>query len=995
MNLYELPATAPFLDSIAAAWLDRAGDGRSKFDPARTALGLILLPTRRAARALAEAFLRQSGGRPLLLPRIAAFGALDEAPLALGRGLELLPAVGALERLAVLARLILAAESGGGLPGRVDRAWALAAELALLQDEAERAGVDLRAALPDAVPEEYAAHWQQTLGFLRIVTEAWPAWLAEQGLMNPAARQVAVLAALGRAWQEAPPDHPIWAAGSSGEIPAVARLIAVIARLPEGRVILPGFDRAMAEEHFSALGQDHPEHADAGLARLLAALGARRDDVRPFSALAGAIPPGRPAMLRRALLPAPALSDWALGDGQETSGSAMLAGLSRLDAADQQEEAVAIALALRGALEVPGARAALVTPDRELARRVTAELGRFGVVADDSAGENLDETPPAVFVRLLAAAALADFAPVALLALLKHPLFAAGLKPQDAREAARTLEIRLLRGPGPPPGLAALEHAAERTGCGADLVRRLVRGACPLERARSAPEASAQKLLIALVESAEALAETDHEAGPARLWAFEEGEGLAAHLAELISAVAHLPPGPPAELPALLDAALKGVVVRSRRALRGAGDGVSEHPRVFIWGLLEARLQAAEFIVLGGLAEGTWPPATDPGPWLSRPMRAALGLASPEEAIGRAARDFLSAALSAPEVVFSAPRRRAGAPAVPARWLVRLQAMLGANIPPHPAVAWARALDRPLGPPKPARAPEPVPPLRLRPRKLAVTDIATWLADPYAIYARQILCLRPLPGIAEVADAADFGQIVHRALAAFVREAALFTEVGAAWPAEAEARLDALLRQELARAHLPPHLANWWWPRLKRIAGWVAAAEVQRREAAALLALAVEQPGQWTVAGSSGPFILAGRADRIEHRGNAGLAILDYKTGRIPTPREVASGRAPQLPLLAAMAEAGAFGPEFAVPVSDLTYWRVGGGAEPGEVGSLGTPEQVRELIEEAVAGFTGLVAAFDDPNRPYLAQPHPGNPPAWSEYSDLARLAEWVSGDE
>ncbi|MGH7108259.1 MAG: PD-(D/E)XK nuclease family protein, partial [Acetobacteraceae bacterium] len=337
----------------------------------------------------------------------------------------------------------------------------------------------------------------------------------------------------------------------------------------------------------------------------------------------------------------------------------------------------------------------------------------------------------------------------------------------------------------------------------------------------------------------------------------------------------------------------------------------------------------------------------------------------------------------------SAPRRRAGAPAVPARWLVRLQAMLGKDLPPHPAVWWARALDRPTGPPEPAPAPQPVPPLRLRPRALAVTDIATWLADPYAIYARHILCLKPLPGIAEMADAADFGRIVHRALAAFCNGA------DAARPAEAEAALEVTLRQELARADLPLHLGNWWWPRLKRIGAWVAAAEVARRAATAPLALAVEQPGRWTLAGPAGPFILAGRADRIEHRGNAGLAILDYKTGRIPTPREVASGRAPQLPLLAAMAEAGAFGPEFAAGVSELTYWRVGGGAEPGEVGGLGTPEQVRERIEEAVAGLAGLIAAFDDPDRPYLAQPHPGNPPAWSEYSDLARLAEWAPGGE
>ncbi|MGH7069360.1 MAG: PD-(D/E)XK nuclease family protein, partial [Acetobacteraceae bacterium] len=288
--------------------------------------------------------------------------------------------------------------------------------------------------------------------------------------------------------------------------------------------------------------------------------------------------------------------------------------------------------------------------------------------------------------------------------------------------------------------------------------------------------------------------------------------------------------------------------------------------------------------------------------------------------------------------------------------------------------------------------PAPAPPLRLRPRKLAVTDIATWLADPYAIYARYVLRLQPLEGIAEVADAADFGQIVHQALAGFFKPASL-DEAEA--PATAAARLEVLLRQALTEADLPPHLANWWWPRLKRIASWVAAAEAARREGGAPLARAVEQLGEWTLAGPGGAFALAGRADRIERLENGGLAILDYKTGRAPVAQEVARGRAPQLPLLAAMAEAGAFGPGFTLPASELTYWRVGGGAEPGEVGSLGTPEQVRELIKGAVGGLQRLISAFDDPHRPYLAQPHPGNLPAFAEYADLARVAEWATGGE
>ncbi len=981
MNLFALPPESPFLDSVAAAWLDLKGA-----DPVGAADGLILLPTRRAARALAEAFLRRAEGRPLLLPRIAAFGALDEAPLALAGALDLPPAIGEAERLAALARLILAAGAAGAAAARADRAWALATELARLQDEAERAGIDLAAALPGVVPAQFAAHWQTTLAFLRIVTDAWPAWLAGQGLTNPAARQVALLTAQARAWTEAPPSRPIWAAGSLGEFPAVAALLRAIARLPEGRVILPGLDGEMAEKHFSALGTAHPDHADAGAARLLEAIGARRDDVRPFPGLPGPVPAERSRTLRRALLPAPALA-WP------DDAPAEIAGLFRLEPADQQEEAVAIALALRGAIEVPGARAALVTPDRALARRVGAELLRFGIVADDSAGEPLGETPPAIFLRLLATAAEEEYAALPLLALLKHPLCAAGLAPPAARAAARALELGVLRGPGPPPGLRALALAAANKRGGGELVRRLGVALAPLERARRQAQAAPAALLAALIESAEALAATDAEPGPALLWALEEGEALAAHLAELMPALSHLPPIPPAEFSFLLTESLAGAVVRTRRALRGRrGDsGHAEHPRIFIWGLLEARLQAAELMVLGGLTEGTWPPATDPGPWLSRPMRAALGLGSPEEAIGRTAHDFLLSALAAPTIVLSAPRRREGAPAVPARWLVRLDAMLagqGRRLAEHPAVAWARALDHPAGPPRPARAPRPLPPLALRPRRLGLTEVATWLADPYQIYARHILRLESLDGIGEVADARNFGLIVHAGLAGFLGR------FHAAWPGDVAGRIEAALARALEAADLPPHLAAWWAPRLPRIAGWVAEAEAARRAAGAPAAVALEQPGEWTLAGPAGPFVLRGRADRIERRADGRLAILDYKTGGVPTPAAALAGRAPQLPLLAAMAEAGTFGAAFARPAAELVYWGLSGGATPGRAIDLGRPADIPGLVAAAASGLAALIARFDDPATPYLARPHPANL-VHSDYDRLARVGEWAEAEE
>ena len=321
-------------------------------------------------------------------------------------------------------------------------------------------------------------------------------------------------------------------------------------------------------------------------------------------------------------------------------------------------------MVLREALDTPGATAALVTPDRDLAGRVATDLLRYGVVADDSAGEALADSPPAVFLRLLARAVAEGLAPVALLALLKHPFAAAGLAPAACRAAARAMELACLRGPRPRRGLAGLRRALDRARAEPDAIALLARlEAClePALRIDTAVEVAPALALAALIEAGERLAATDELPGPARLWAGEEGEALAIRLSDVQAALPLLPDQRHDVLPGLLDAVLEGEVVRSRRALRGRGG--TEHPRVFIWGLLEARLQTADVMVLGGLAEGVWPPATDPGAWLSRPMRATVGLPSPEEIVGQSAHDFVSCAASARDrrvVLSTAAGRRAG-----------------------------------------------------------------------------------------------------------------------------------------------------------------------------------------------------------------------------------------------------------------------------------------------------------------------------------------------
>jgi ATP-dependent helicase/nuclease subunit B len=995
LNLFTVPPHVPFLDALARGWLAR-GDG-----PLTISRGLILLPTRRSARALADEFLRVRDGQPMLLPRITALGALDEAPLALTGALDLPPAVEPMQRLAALSTLILAMKGEGGAPRTADRAWLLARELASLMDEADRAGINLAQRLPDAADPEYASHWTQTLKFLQIVTAIWPSWLAENGVMNSAARQVALLEAQAQAWEERPPDDPVLIAGATAGIPAVARLLHVVARMPTGQVVLPQLDLGMDEEAWRGL---EASHAQAGLARLLSDLGATRGDVREWAGGGpSAVPRDRFRVLSRALLPASALDDWL------HPGPVALAGLSLLTATDQQQEAQAIALALRDALETPGVRAALVTPDRDLAGRVAAALLRFGIVADDSAGELLEESPPAVFLRLLIRAVAEELAPVQLSALLKHPLCGMGMSPVACRQAARTLETLCLRGPRPMRGISGLRQVVDRqAGPASSTAAFLARlEAClePALRFDSAMEISPPEALAAVIEAAERLAATDDASGPLRLWADEEGEALATLLAEMRDASGAMPDLRRGVLPGLLDAILEGAVVRSRRALRGR-DGI-EHPRIFIWGLLEARLQSVDLIVLGGLAETVWPPIAEPGPWLSRPMRTKVGLAAPEEAVGQAAHDFLAACCSAPTVVLSCPVRRDNAPTVPARWLTRLDMFLAGRdvdtapgrqtalsqnplaatvLAEHPAVAWARAMDLPDGQPAPVKPPAPRPPINRRPRQLSVTEIETWLRDPYAIHARRILKLAALRPLDESTDASDYGSIVHDGLHRFLRTH------GALWTTDAGRALRVAMAQALADAGLRQALIAWWSPRLERIADWVAQEETERRRIRSPVAIATEASGAIELHRPGGRFRLTGRADRIERYDNGTLAILDYKTGSPPTQKAVEDGLAPQLLLEAAMAADGGFGPELRGATAALIYWHLSGGLDPGKATPLfkKNPADIANAVLDAKDRLCDLIDAFDRPARAYLSRPHPALAPRFSDYEQLARVAEW-----
>jgi len=1017
-RLYTIPPSAPFLTTLAKAILqgELPSPGGAKPDPLTLPLTTIYLPTRRAGRALREAFLAEAKGEALLLPRIRALGDADEdAALLFGGASEEdgaagEPAIGALPRRLTLMRLVLAFGRQLGAEAMAERdasaspvfaltpgqASHLAAELAQLMDFIETEEVTL-SSLKDLVPEEFAGHWQLTVDFLKIVTEQWPRYLSDNGLSSPVARRTLLMAQETERLAKGSP-HPVIAAGSTGTVPATAKLLKTIASLPNGAVVLPGLDTFLDEESWSQLGDD-PEHPQCGMADLLRDLGITRADV---AYVPGALPdPASAARLHfisEALRPAGSTDCWAqvIGDerasGEETNFANALAGICLVDAPSAHDEAEAIALILRSAIETPDKTAALVTPDRTLARRVAARLKRYDLAVDDSAGVPAARTVPGAFLDLVLGAIEANFAPAELMALLKHPLARVGRDPAAARSAARALERGAFRGVYVGEGLAGARAALyaardeDRRGplrlskkeqeAARSLIADLEAAFAPL-MALGAGVKPASGLAEAHAATAEAVAR-DTSGSPSELWKGEAGEALSVLLAALIedgrAVTLEL-----AEYPAFYRSLVAAEAVRPR---------ASVHPRIFIWGPLEARLQQPDLMILGSLNEGVWPRPEEAGPWLSRPMRDALKLPPPERRTGLSAHDFVQA-LGANEVYLTRALKVDGVPTVPSRWLQRLLALAKAAgiedkfAPDAPWAPWARARDDapPLDPVKP---PEPRPPLEARPRRLSVTRIERWIANPYEIFARYILKLEPLNDLGMEPDAALRGQIVHQVLHDFSRQYRDHL------PGDIEKTLVGIAEKHFTALAGSPVVKAFWRPAFHRFARWFAATEPARR--AGVKDITTEVHGSLDLGNA---FRLTARADRIDTAEDGSVAIYDYKTGKPPPLKHVEELSAPQLPLEALIAAEGGFPDLGKCAVSNLLYIQITGRGEGGEEREAGKTEP-DVLAREAQAKLTRLIARYADPDMPYEVKRRPGQAfrqaYKYDQYEHLARIKEWLT---
>ncbi|MBK9080877.1 MAG: double-strand break repair protein AddB [Rhizobiales bacterium] len=1035
-RVFSVPVGVRFLPAVASALLDGAlAPGLDPSDPLALAAVTLYAPTRRAARALAAAIAEAQGGAAAILPRIAPLGALDEETVTWPRDDEptpdvdpdVAPAIGDMARRLALTRLVLTwARALKGAIRSVDEtglvvdesepnlvattpaaAFALAGDLAALIDEMLIEEIDW-ARLDDLVTGEIDRYWAITLDFLKIARRAWPDYLATLNLVDAARRRAALIRREAKRLR-AGAGGPVIAVGSTGTNRATAELLAAIAASPRGAVVLPGLDLDMDEAAWRLVGaadatgmQAGAGHPQAALRRLLDALEVERAYVTEL----GVAPPSlalRARLLSKAMLPAAATERWSRPADPKRAGPPLgaaqvaqaLASVALVEAEDEREEALAAAVALREALQTPGLRAALVTPDRGLARRARADLARWGLSVEDSAGAPLSQTQAGGFARLIVETAAEAAPPARVAALLAHADARLGWRADDLAPIRAALEVAALRGFAPPDPLAGISAVMAQA-------RARAADSHAHKAVRDLPEPLWRDMEEALTRLAAALAPLrDLTRAPLGAW-------VGAHRAAIAAATRDPDSSAPRrderarddlfdELTASADSGLlldlpeyADFFARLAEA-ETVGPDEGGHPRLAILGALEARLLDVDLVVLGGLDEEIWPRPATTDAFLNRPMRAGVGLSSPERRIGQSAHDFVMAAGTA-RLVLTRARKRGGKPTVPSRLLQRLEAVAGeaqwgeARARGARLVGLARLLDAPraAGDPArlaPVRRPAPAPPVALRPRGLSVTRIETLRRDPYAIYAERILELAPLEPFQAGQDQRIRGVALHEVVAAFCR-------AHPAGPLPADASEDILrrAREVFAGALDDPDFRALEWPPIVRTLS--AYLDWERVRRAGLAGLDVEISGKVDIALPDGTtFRLSANADRIERRSDGSVVVVDYKTGSVPKVVDVANGFSPQLTIEAAMARRGAFGPDYAREAVEGLYVEM----KPalGERAAAGKAA-FAPLVEAHWESCLAMLADWRDPAVGYASQPFPDYAPRYSDATHLARVQEW-----
>lgn len=964
-NIFNIAQSCSLVDVLAKKFSRIYAD-----NPLELANVLFLLPNRRACVSLRDAFVRDNGLKPSILPQIVPIADADEDEIFLNGSAnsevlrQLPPAIDNYERLFLFTRLIISKPAEYGLPEMTfAQAFALAQDLAKLMDVFynEQLSFD---GLKNLVPEQYAVHWQETLNFLQIISKYWPQILQERGLCDMVNRKNALLKAQAEIWQNNKPSGQVVAAGITALFPGLKQLLKTIKNLPNGEIYFYGLDKQLEDEAWEQADESHPQYE---LKQLLEFLQISRfevkDAVKPHNA-------AREKLVSEMMRPALSTLEWRSLSADSLPSEAT-ENLHLITTEDMGQEASAIAVIMRDTLNTASKTTALVTTDRNLARRVAAELERWQIKIDDSAGKPLHLTPVGIYLRSILEVLEADFSDSSVLALLKSPFIRLNSDLASVRRRVRDYELALRT----PAYSGIKKEIPEKLLQDVVLLKQTIR---PLAELYANPQADFTVLLQTHLQVAEALSGSKNGGGDKVLWRGDDGRKAAALFSKVLPQLKVLEQIDPKQYAAVLTRLMATETVRP---LYGT------HPRLKILGPIEARFNQYDVVIVGEVNEGVWPVLPSSDPWMSRPMKKDFGMPLPEKAIGVMAADFCQL-MCAPEVYLTRAKRVTGTPMNKSRWLLRLETVLKAygkeaeTLLDYKYTSLARLQDTPAVQDK-IVVPAPKPPIESRPRRLSASWLERLICDPYSVFAAKILRLKQLDAPDKDLSFADYGNLIHGILEEFN------TKFPQELPSDAREQLINIGLNKFQSAEISAELRAFWWPSFLKTVDWVLAQEAICRPDIKQIYNEVE--GQMEFAAPAGPFIAEARADRLNFNKDGSIDIIDYKTGSIRSNKQVHAGYAPQLPIEGLIAASGGFSKNGRkIPtgkVNKLSYWRLGN--------KITEITETDKVLAQTRENLQKLISAFDFETTPYLARPNPKYVPKYSEYDHLERIKEWATEED
>jgi ATP-dependent helicase/nuclease subunit B len=862
-----------------------------------------------------------------------------------------------------------------------DLADSLALLLAEMHDE------DLTPAALDTIDvQDTSGHWARARRFLSIISTFFDP--AQNQPPMPEARLKMIVDKLCDDWALSPPSHPIIVAGSTGSRGTTSQFMQLVAQLPQGAIVFPGVDFSLSPDTWDKIRDTSAfEHPQFRFSAFTDTLGLHPSAIQNWTTSLG-LNSDRNRLVSLALQPAPVTDQWMTQGPIFQSVTSACKDVTLIEAPDARSEAVSIALALRKATD-DGQKAALITPDRTLARHVTAVLDRWGITPDDSAGIPLNQTPPGRLLRHVSSQLGRAVSSEHLLILLKHPLVASGKADNEQMRGfhllwTRRLEKSLRRyGPAFPVREDLVEWAHQASEGRVVDPTQLIWVHWVADAIDAFSNTGTQHLsahIERVIEVAKTLVQGPISNDYSELWSHSAGREALKVISELEKEAVHGGEMTPTEFASLFSALIGRGLAR---------DLSPKHPDIMIWGTLEARAQGADLVILGGLNDSVWPALPAPDPWFSRDMRKQIGLNPPEQQIGLSAHDFQQA-VGAQTVILTRAKRNAEAETVASRWLIRLTNLLagmsdegaktleGMRERGRVFIDMAHRLEQPKVSIPSAHRPSPRPPKEARPRQLSVTRIETLVRDPYQIYASRVLRLNKLNPLTQSADARDRGMAFHKVMEEFVEHSRQESHP------EAAARLIATAERVLEEVVLWPAARRVWLGRIKKIALPLAIREAEQRAKGHTIAKEIK--GGYHLKDID--FSLTCEADRIDETASGDYIIYDYKTGAPPSVKQTETVNM-QLHLEAMMLENSGFPSIHTGRVSEIAY--------------LGLDRNVTQTCiplhpgdtEKTEERFRTLINNYDDPQQGYTSRRVVQSITYAGDFDHLARVGEWSDSDE